>query len=469
MSAPLQPLFSLIKQGMPKRSMGIKLIVVCSLALLMTIPSFFVDSLIDDRTHRAAAVATEIGGLVGGPENFLGPTLAVPYHDMDAQGKPENGLYLVAPATGDVVVTTTTQERHRSLFKVPVYQADITFHAAFDLSGIPHGSGAVLDWDRATIVVGAADARGALADATLTSGGGSVKTFIPATSLGTVTVPDTGVPESSAVRDNKDLKFFEVPVTGLAKADAKFDVTAKMKFSGAQRLVVEAYGKTTTVAMNGDWRNPSFDGYFLPVKRSMPGNGFEASWAVPFIARGVPAEGDTNMLANLGHTAMAVSFVEMVDPYQSVTRALKYSPLFIFLIFLSYFLFEVTTGKRVHPAQYVLIGIAQTIFFVLLLSIAERIGFDFAFILSAIATVGLISIYAKWTFDSRAQGLRALAIFSLLYGLIYILLRLEDQALLVGSIASFVAIAAAMYFTRSMNWYGEQAPPPAPTGPPPAV
>jgi inner membrane protein len=201
----------------------------------------------------------------------------------------------------------------------------------------------------------------------------------------------------------------------------------------------------------------------------MPGNGFEASWAVPFIARGVPAEGDTNMLANLGHTAMAVSFVEMVDPYQSVTRALKYSPLFIFLIFLSYFLFEVTTGKRVHPAQYVLIGIAQTIFFVLLLSIAERIGFDFAFILSAIATVGLISIYAKWTFDSRAQGLRALAIFSLLYGLIYILLRLEDQALLVGSIASFVAIAAAMYFTRSMNWYGEQAPPPAPTGPPPAV
>jgi len=145
----------------------------------------------------------------------------------------------------------------------------------------------------------------------------------------------------------------------------------------------------------------------------------------------------------------------MVDPYQSVTRALKYSPLFIFLIFLSYFLFEVTTGKRVHPAQYVLIGIAQTTFFVLLLSIAERIGFDAAFILSAIATVGLISIYAKWTFESRVQGLRALCIFSLLYGLIYILLRLEDQALLVGSVASFLAIAAAMYFTRSMNWYGE--------------
>jgi len=434
--------------------MGVKLIVVCSLALLMMIPSFFVDSLIDDRTHRAAAVANEIGGLVGGPENFLGPTLAIPYHDIDVQGKPESGVYLVAPATGDAVVATAAQERHRSLFKVPVYQADLTFNASFDLTGIPHGSGAVLDWDRAMIVVGASDARGALADATLTAGN-SVSTFIPATVLGTVTVQDTGVPESSAVRDNKDMKFFAVPATGLAKADAKFDVTAKMKFSGAQRLVVEAYGKTTTVAMKGDWKNPSFDGYFLPVKRNLTGTGFESSWSVPFIARGVSAEGDTSVLASLGHTAMAVSFVEMVDPYQSVTRALKYSPLFIFLIFLSYFLFEVTTGKRVHPAQYVLIGIAQTTFFVLLLSIAERIGFDAAFILSAIATVGLISIYAKWTFESRVQGLRALCIFSLLYGLIYILLRLEDQALLVGSVASFLAIAAAMYFTRSMNWYGE--------------
>ena len=128
--------------------------------------------------------------------------------------------------------------------------------------------------------------------------------------------------------------------------------------------------------------------------------------------------------------------------------------MFIGLVFLAYFLFETTTGRRVHPAQYVLVGLAQVIFYMLLLSIAEHTGFDVAFALAATATVGLISAYAGWTFDSRAQGVRALVAFTFLYGLIYVLMRLEDYALLVGALASFAAIAAVMYFTRKVDWYG---------------
>src|ERR1019366_5729058 len=139
--------------------------------------------------------------------------------------------------------------------------------------------------------------------------------------------------------------------------------------------------------------------------------------------------------------------------YQSVTRSLKYALLFIGLVFLSYFLFEVSTGKRVHPAQYMLVGVAQIVFYLLLLSIAEHTGFDAAFAIAAIATVALISTYAGWVFESRKYGLRAFVIFALLYGLIYLLLGLDDQALLVGAVASFVAIAAVMYFTRRMDWY----------------
>jgi inner membrane protein len=115
--------------------------------------------------------------------------------------------------------------------------------------------------------------------------------------------------------------------------------------------------------------------------------------------------------------------------------------------------FEVTTGKRVHPAQYVLVGIAQIIFYLLLLSLAERIGFDFGFLFAGAATVVLLSANAGWVFSNRLQGVRALAIFTLLYALIYLLLRLEDNALLVGAIASFLALAAAMYLTRSIDWY----------------
>ena len=135
---------------------------------------------------------------------------------------------------------------------------------------------------------------------------------------------------------------------------------------------------------------------------------------------------------------------------------LEYLPilLFIGLIFLSYFVFEVTTGKRVHPAQYALVGVAQIIFYLLLLSLAERIGFDFGFLIAGAATVILLSTNAGWIFASRIQAIRALAVFTMLYALIYMLLRLEDNALLIGAIASFVIVAVAMYFTRSIDWYG---------------
>jgi inner membrane protein len=159
-------------------------------------------------------------------------------------------------------------------------------------------------------------------------------------------------------------------------------------------------------------------------------------------------------MSELGTTALGVSFIEVADPYQSVNRSLKYVLLFLGLIFLSFFIFEATTGKRVHPAQYILVGTAQIIFYLLLLSFAERIGFDFGFLLAGAATVILLSTNAGWVFASRSQGIRALVVFTLLYVLIYLMLRLEDHALLVGAIASFVAVAAAMYFTRGIDWYG---------------
>ena len=190
--------------------------------------------------------------------------------------------------------------------------------------------------------------------------------------------------------------------------------------------------------------------------------GFTADWTVPFIARGVRAEGVGDSITGLDATALGVSFVELADPYQSVTRSLKYILLFLGLLFLSYFVFEVTTGKRVHPAQYVLVGIAQIIFYLLLLSLAERIGFDFGFLIAGAATVTLLSTNAGWIFASRVQAFARFVVFTLLYTLIYLLLRLEDNALLVGAIASFLAVAAAMYFTRSIDWYGSLPDPATP-------
>jgi inner membrane protein len=250
-----------------------------------------------------------------------------------------------------------------------------------------------------------------------------------------------------------------------ARPGAKFRVSSALKFSGAQRIGVLCYGKTTRMSAQGDWPNPGFDGGFLPVRRVVTRKGFTAEWSAPFIARGVRAQAPASSIHGLDATLLGISFIELADPYQSVSRSLKYLLLFVGLVFLSYFTFEVTSGKRAHPAQYLLVGIAQTIFYLLLLSLAERVGFDWGFLAAGLATVLLLAVNAAWVFASRLQGFRALGVFSLLYGLIYYLLRAEDSALLVGSIASFLAVAAVMYLTREIDWHGVVSSPAEAAGP----
>ncbi len=149
--------------------------------------------------------------------------------------------------------------------------------------------------------------------------------------------------------------------------------------------------------------------------------------------------------------------VRLADSYRSIRRSLHYIPLFLGLVFLTYFLFEVLTAKRVHPAQYALVGIAQIIFYLLLLSLAEHLGFDFSFLLAGACTVALFAMNTEWVFRSRRFALRSLAAFTTLYTFIYVLLRVKAYALLVGAIASFAAVAAAMYITRNVDWYGNSA------------
>jgi inner membrane protein len=439
--------------GTLSRSMGVKLLVICVLAMMTLVPALFVWDLLRERTQRSEDVTKEVSSFLGGQQTFLGPTLAVPYSvpPQAAGYQTEHGVYLVFPDQASATVESTTQERHRAIFKVPVFQADLKFDANFDLTGVPAAApqGAVLDWSNAEFVLGVTDPRGALGDGQLTAAG-KTGTLVPAGIAQSLNVGDQG--------QQLKLTLFGVKTGDAVKPNAQVKVTSTLRFSGAQRLAVLAYGKTTKVTARGDWRAPSFDGGFLPLRQEESQAGFTAEWTVPFIARGVRAEGSSETIGGLASTALGVSFKELVDPYQSVERALKYFLLFEGLIFLAYFVFEVTSGRRVHPAQYILVGVAQIIFYLLLLSLAERIGFDFGFLIAGSATVLLLSLNVSWIFVSRLQGLRALIVFSLLYSLIYMLLRLEDNALLVGAIASFAAVTAAMYFSRGIDWYSSHSP-----------
>ena len=454
---------ALERLAQPRRSMGLKLLLVCGLAALMSIVALFVFLLLSDRANRAHEVSAEVGGLVGGPQTFLGPVLTIPYAiaAVDPKVGPTQGVFLIFPTQGHADITAKSEVRQRSLFKGPVYVANLNFTAQFDLGQVASTAprGANLDWSRAELVIGASQAKGAKSEVVLKAGGLTLP-VAPASILTELAIPPgpDAKPIGYQAPDGNALNFFGANAAQVASPLAKFDVTATMTFSGAERLAVLAFAKTTTMTTRSDWPHPSFDGGFLPTAKTIDAKGFTAAWSVPFIARGVPAQGSAETLSRLGQTALGISFVEPANPYQSVARSLKYAPLFLGLVFLAYFMFETAQNRRIHAAQYVLIGLAQIVFYLLLLSIAERLGFDGAFVIAAGATVLLISAYAGWVFESRKQGLIALGAFTVLYGLIYGLMRLEDLALLIGALASFAAIAAVMYFTRKIDWYGGPAP-----------
>jgi inner membrane protein len=220
--------------------------------------------------------------------------------------------------------------------------------------------------------------------------------------------------------------------------------------------------------MSGNWASPKFDGGALPDTRNVTKQDFTAAWRIPFLARGAPGVGADLSFDGVINLGPGATLLDLGNPYQSVERALKYAPMFIGLVFLTYFLFEATSQVRAHPAQYVLVGLAQTVFYMLLLSISEVAGFDAGFLIAATATVLTLSLYAGSVFASRRAMAKALVVFTALYSLIYVLMRQEDYGLLVGSIASFAAIAGTMWMTRNLDWYGAGRTPAVPQARPSA-
>jgi inner membrane protein len=266
-----------------------------------------------------------------------------------------------------------------------------------------------------------------------------------------------GVSSAPAYPLPSNLQAFAAPAR-FHGAPADFTVETRLELTGAQRFSIAAFAQDTTATISGDRSDTRAEGYFQSADAPTPSaQGFAVSWRVPFVARGVEKAADLNTF-NLGLAAerdMAVSFVASDDIYQGVARAVRYAIMFIGIVFLATLIFEAVSGKKAHPAQYILVGLAQCVFYLLLLSITELIGFSLAFVIAAGATVALLAYYAGAAFNSRAVGVRALASLSALYGAMYVLMTLEDFALLAGSVVAFAVLTAAMLATRRINWYGK--------------
>ncbi|MCF6275096.1 MAG: cell envelope integrity protein CreD [Robiginitomaculum sp.] len=443
-------------------SVGLKLLLVCFLVLLMGIPALFIAAISYERAGRSDDVTREVSQRYGGAQTLLGPVLSVPYGIRDTNGDiRSSGDYVIFAEDGMASVENLqTIVRKRSLFKVPTYQANVKFTAKFklpdreNLATVRH----VFYWEDAKISIGLTEVRGLRDDVYLAVSGGKTRKFGPGgNALGTIQSANalSGTRMFKSYDEYIPLQFMDVRVGDLVAGSDELNISASLPISGSQQLSISPFAQTTKASITADWPHPGFLGSFPPTEREISADGFSASWVVPFLARGMAATGEARDL-NLGQLtdkAMSVKFVNPVNPYQNVNRALKYAILFIGMVFLAYFLFETLVGVKVHAAQYVLVGLAQSVFYLLLLAFAEHIGFTFAFMLAAGATVFITSAYAGVVFG-KSYTLKAGAVFAATYGLLYVLMRIEDFALMVGALASFLAIAATMYLTRNVNWYG---------------
>lgn len=450
---------------LPRRSFGLKLMLVCLLALMMAVPAGFVWALMFSRTNAANAAIQEVVALRGGPQDMMGPAIVVPFErdvitsvnsvtNMTQSVQTIQGRMVLYPEAGTAAADLRTEVRKRGLHDVPTYMADVVFTASFDASRIAAEapSGARMKWNEARMLMSMSDLRGAK-EATLTVAGRTLALAPVDTQFAAV----SSAPLSHQPLMGAPLDWVDQP------PPAPLQARAVLLVSGAQRMTLAAFARDTTITMKGDWPSPKFDGGALPDTRTVTKERFEASWRIPFLARGAPGVGADLSFDPMINAGPGASLLDPGNPYQSVERALKYAPMFIGLVFLTYFLFEATSGVRAHPAQYVLVGLAQTVFYMLLLSISEVAGFNQGFLLAATATVLTLSLYAGSVFASRWAMVKALVVFSALYSLIYVLMRQEDYGLLVGSIASFAAIAGTMWMTRNLDWYGVgRAPAPQP-------
>ena len=451
------------------RSLGLKLLLVCGLVLVMGIPALFVSFISHDRSNRAQEVTREVGERYGGEQTLLGPVLVVPYHVLNDEGKLKSrGEYVVFAEDGQIdIPSLRTQIRKRSLYKVPTYvvSADISAHFILPQTiGINAKDENGIVWGKAKILVGVSDVRGLREDVYMTLPNGTKRKFTPAIYnediQSTVSSVKGGPIYHKSFQSLSNLQYIQVDAQDLLVAGSEFKLSVRMSLAGSTSLAFVPFAKSTKANVTADWPHPGFSGQFAPTEREITKDGFSAQWSVPFLARGVAGAGaaHTFNLYNMMDNTMRVKLVNPVNPYQNVSRALKYAVLFIGIVFLAYFLFEVIVGVRVHAAQYVLIGLTQCIFYLLLLAFSEHIGFTFAFVIAAFATIGATSGYAGAVFGDKKYSTRAALVFSAVYGLLYVLMRLEDFALMVGALTAFLAIAGTMYLTRHVNWYGDAKP-----------
>lgn len=438
------------------RSASIKAMTIALLILVLLIPMSMIKDVVRDRNQVHEHARGDIKRSWGFEQMIAGPVLVVPYsvRTKNAQGQDrvDTRRAYILPTELDIAAETAPEIRRRGLHKVPIYTASVSLRGSFprpDVQSLNLGYG-VPDWSKAFVALSISDAR-AIAETPSVKLGKRNSRFAASGMqlLGGLAAPIVA-PSGQPFDDGKD--------------SVDFAIDLHVKGSDALRFLPLA--DTTLVSMTSTWANPSFVGNHLPETREISDSGFTAEWRIAGLGRSLPSQWTDGSQSggNFSPQAFGVTFYMPVSLYQVTLRASKYAVLFIGLSFVAYFLFEILGDLRLHPLQYLLVGFANALFYLLLLSLAEHMGFGGAYFLSATASTTLISGYSAAVLRGRRPGLIMAVVLGLLYAFLYMTLKAENFALLVGSIGLWAALAAVMYATRKIDWYAYSNPKPAADG-----
>jgi inner membrane protein len=420
-------------------SASVKAAVLTGVALLLLIPLALLASLVTERTAQRDAAVQSVARGWGDRQWVGGPLLAIP---VTIETDPARTCdWYVLPEQLDISVELQVQETRRrlGLYDVPVYIARVRAKGEFDLPReitrlTRDGTSLHVHFEQARLLLPVQDPRG-LRD--LTSGTQEVLNFEPSAGF---PIPVLAAP-------------LNIPAAGPHTFDLSFDL------AGTQSLEFLPLARDVRVQARGNWPDPGFTDGFLPSERRIDAHGFTASWQVLDLNRTYGDrwfQGSTPKETLLA-SGFGIELVQPVDIYQRSTRAVKYGGLFIALSFLTLFLVENLQRRPVHPIQYGLMGLALSVFYLLLLALAEHIGFLLAYVLATAALCILMSVYLAGGFRSARAGLLSGSIFAATYALLYLLVSSENYALLVGSLALFALLATTMFLTRKFDWYAQTA------------
>lgn len=428
-----------------RASVTVKLLFIGFLILLLLIPMGMIESVIYERNHLYLSAKHDIMNAWGREQTIGGPVLTLPYRATytDDKGirRVRKSLAHFTPEHLSVRGQLDSEMRYRGIYQVPVYTANLKLRGRFappDVARLGIDSNDVV-WGEAYLSVAIADARGIRNPMTLRSDMGD------------------GTFEPGGVKVHGFDPQVVVPLPELAKtrAPAGFQFAFDLELSGTEKLAFLPAGDRTEVLLTSAWSSPSFVGAYLPQRRDVDAKGFSAEWKVLHLGRSYPGEWRNAEIPaeRISNSAFGVNLFIPVSTYQKSTRAAKYAVLFIGLSFLAYFMFEVFGKLRLHPFQYLLVGFANCLFYLLLLSLSEHASFGLAYTASAAASTALVVGYSASVLKHRSRVATMLALLAGLYAFLYVTLRAEQYAMLIGTVALFVILATVMYLTRRLDWY----------------